>query len=80
MVSGPIGPYRDDLRAAMIAHVIANASRDKRKRKRPFKIEDFLFAFSKPFKQKQSWQEQLEKVKAWNQLLGGQDLTKGDSA
>jgi hypothetical protein len=40
----PIGPERDDWRAAMIACTVANAHRGKR---RAYKIQDFLLKFGK---------------------------------
>lgn len=39
---GPIGPEREDQRAALIAMHIANANRDIKKHPAPFKLEDFM--------------------------------------
>jgi hypothetical protein len=38
----PIGDRRADLRAAMIASVLANANRDPDKQANPFELADFL--------------------------------------
>lgn len=39
----PIGERRADMRAALVAHVVANAHRT---RGRPFTVEDFLLRFN----------------------------------
>lgn len=41
-LEGPIGPVRDDLRAAIPASVIANVNRDTKKRRKPFSPMDFI--------------------------------------
>ena len=41
----PFGGKRDEIHAAMIAMVIANANRDEKKKPNPFTIEDFLLNF-----------------------------------
>lgn len=38
----PFGEERADLRAAMIASLIANANRDSKKHPSPFTIDDFM--------------------------------------
>jgi hypothetical protein len=41
----PFGPKREEIHAAMIAMVIANANRDEKSKPSPFMIEDFLLDF-----------------------------------
>lgn len=65
--------YQDDRRAALVASVIAEVNRDHKKRKRPFKPEDFLGG-RRPRTKKQSWQEQLRLVERLNAQFGGKDL------
>ncbi len=38
----PFGEERADLRAALIACLIANANRDEKKRPTPFRVEEFM--------------------------------------
>lgn len=64
--------YREDRRAALIASIIAETSRDPKKRKKPFKPEDFLGG-RKPRTKKQTWQEQLRLVEQLNAMYGGED-------
>ena len=37
-----IQTQREDRRFALIASILANANRDRKKRRRPFKIDDFM--------------------------------------
>lgn len=68
----PFGETRADLRAAMIASVIANANRGKSQR--AFKVEDFLLDFSGERK-RQDWMEMQANLLTWseahNQALKG---------
>ena len=41
----PLGPERDDLRAALISTTVANFMR---KRRRAFKLKDFMLKFKRP--------------------------------
>lgn len=41
-LEGLLGPERDDWRVAMVASVIANASRDQKKRPKPYEPQDFI--------------------------------------
>lgn len=42
MLEGPIGPIRDDIRAGIIASIIANVNRDTKKKVKPFSPLDFV--------------------------------------
>jgi len=55
----PFGEYRDDLRSALIASVMANAWRGSKSK--PYKIKDFLLNFEPP--KQQSWQEMKSIIK-----------------
>lgn len=70
----PWGEERADLRMAIIASTIANANRDPKKRRKPFKPEDFLPKFDRSQREPQSWQEQLKIVELLNVAFGGRDL------
>ncbi len=39
----PFGPWRDNLHSATIAHIVANANRDPKRRPRPYTIQDFFY-------------------------------------
>ncbi|MFI5223667.1 MAG: DUF4035 domain-containing protein [Nitrospirales bacterium] len=56
----PFDEERADMRVAMLASVLANVNRDSKKKKEPYKIEDFMLKFGKavpkPFVNKNSWQ------------------------
>lgn len=49
----PFGERRADVRAAMIASVIANANRDPKRKPSPFTIDDFM-----PFKEADNGDEE----------------------
>ncbi len=67
----PFGEERADLRAAIIATTVANAARDPKRRRRPFRPADFMPRFRERGK---NWQEQLMIVEMINAALGGRDL------
>lgn len=71
----PFGPERADLRAGIVASVVANSSRNPKKKPKPFSPGDFMPKFERP-KKVQTWEEQLAIVVELNQALGGQDLRK----
>lgn len=50
----PFGERRADVRAALVASVIANANRDAKKKPSPFTIDDFM-----PFKEADDGDEEL---------------------
>ena len=62
-----------DSRAALICSVLAEVNRDRKKRKKPYKVEDFM---PKERKQ-QTWEQQLKFVEILNKALGGEDK-RGD--
>ncbi|MDS1269690.1 DUF4035 domain-containing protein [Lipingzhangella sp. LS1_29] len=65
-VTGPLGPERADLHAAIVASTVANANRGKRGR--AAKPADFIPRWDR---REQSWQEQLATVQRINTALGG---------
>lgn len=70
----PFGEERDDLRAGIIASVIANSNRNPKKRPRPFTPGDFMPKLDRRPKKTQSWEEQLKIVEQLNAAFGGKDL------
>ncbi len=70
----PFGPQQDNLRAALIATLIANANRSRRRR--PIKLQavlDVLGQPTRPSSERQTWQDQLHIVEMMNVALGGKD-------
>jgi len=65
---------RQDYRAALICSVLANAFRDKKKRRKPFTPADFVP--KKRLRRKQTWQQQLRIIELLNIALGGKDLRR----
>ena len=47
-IVGPLGPEREDRRAALIAMMIANGNRDSKKRRKPYEIDDFMLYRAAP--------------------------------
>lgn len=70
----PWGGEYDAYERALIVSTLANVNRDVKKRKQPYKPEDFMGRFieRKP-KQRPSGAELLEKVKVINRMFGGKD-------
>jgi hypothetical protein len=67
-----------DFRTGLVACILANANRGKRKK--AFKIEDFLpnrrGDKGKKGKKEQHWQDQLDVVKGLHHLFGGKPVSK----
>jgi flagellar basal body rod protein FlgC len=74
----PFGEERDDLRSGIVASTIANANRNPKKRRRPFRPKEFMPVTQKTQRREQTWQDQLRIVEMWNAALGGKDLRHGD--
>lgn len=72
-LTGPLGRRRQDIQAATIAAVIANANRSKG---RKFKITDFLIPYGR---KKPDPKDLLAMVKEINQGLGGEYIGRPDS-
>ena len=62
-----------DSRAALVCSVIAETNRNKKKRRKPYKVADFMPRERK----KQTWEQQLKFVEILNKALGGEDK-RGD--
>ncbi len=67
---------RQDLQAAIIACTIANANRDPKKQRKPFKLEDFMPKFDRSKPNEVSWKDKLTIVEILNAAFGGKDLRK----
>lgn len=73
----PFGPERDDLRAALVAAVIANVNRDPKKRRKPYEVSDFMPKFDRgPEPERKSDGELLARVEMLNAVFGGVDKRK----
>ncbi len=72
----PFGEERADLRAGIVASTTANASRDRRKRRKPFKPNEFMPRFGTEEPEAQSWERQLQIVEMLNAAFGGKDSRK----
>lgn len=70
----PIGDERGDWQAALVASVVAEAARDRKRRRKPFAPKEFLLTFESKQRQKQGWDEQLQIVEMLNVAFGGRDL------
>ena len=70
----PFGEERADWRAGMIAATIANIFRDTKKRRKPYKPQDFMPKLEE--KREQTWQEQLQIVRMLNAAFGGKEKKK----
>lgn len=60
----PWGAEVEDWRCGMLASVIANASRDP-KRKKPYEPQDFMPRRDRPVKGEQSWEDQVRILEMW---------------
>ncbi len=61
---------RNDYRAALICSVLANIHRDEKRRREPYRPQDFMPGEGKP-KQSQTPDQMLMIAEAWNAALGG---------
>ncbi len=67
----PFGEERADWRAGMIAATMANIFRDAKKRRKPYKPQDFMPKVEE--KKEQTWQDQLQIVRMLNAAFGGKE-------
>lgn len=70
---------RADARAALVASVIANIARDRKKKRKPFDISDFMISTKKKKKQ-QTMEEMIETVKFLNMVFGGEVVKNGSGS
>jgi len=74
-LEGPFGIHRGDWQSAQIVAMLAEVNRDKKKHRKPYKVEDFLLKFEPAVKAPEAKADQLlRKVEALNLALGGRDL------
>jgi hypothetical protein len=66
-----------DARFAVLSCLIANAHRGKRRK--PFRVQDFMPQRRKAEAKAQTWQEQLAIVKQWHLLFGGKEAPRGQT-
>lgn len=67
----PWGTEVEDLRAGIVASVVANANRDPKKQRKPFKPQDFMPQWERHNTDEQTPEEQRKVIEMWNALLGG---------
>ena len=60
----PFGEQRADLRAGIVTAMIANVNRDKKKRRKPHKPQDFMPQFDRP-QRAASWDEIKRGLMDW---------------
>jgi hypothetical protein len=73
----PFGEERADIRAALVASVIANVNRNPKKRSSPFAVKDFMLRFGEAAgSREQSVEQQLSLVEMLNAAFGGVDKRK----
>jgi hypothetical protein len=72
----PWGEERADLRSGMIAAVIAETNRDKKKRRKPYTPQEFMPQFDRPPPKPQTPEEQAAILRMWVEVLGGDDRTQ----
>lgn len=71
----PFGEEQADLRAGIVASTVANVHRDRKKRSKAYKPEDFMPKFKRAGKRERTpWQDQLKVIEMWNAAMGGRDL------
>ncbi|NLI41849.1 MAG: hypothetical protein GX421_11875 [Caldisericales bacterium] len=70
---------RADARAALVASVMANIVRDKKKKRKPFDISDFMISTKKK-KRQQTMEEMIETVKFLNMVFGGEVVKNGSGS
>lgn len=68
----PFGEERGDLRSGIVASTIANANRDTRKQRKPFKPEDFMPKFETA--EPKTAPQILSIVEELNAAFGGKDI------
>lgn len=66
----PWGTQVEDLRTGIVSATVANANRDPKKQRKPYSPKDFMPQWDKPGEQ--SPEEQLEIIKMWHALMGGE--------
>jgi len=72
----PFGEERADLRSAIVASTVANAHRDPKRRRKPFRPLDFMPRFDAPRRPKGA-DSMLRMAELFNTALGGLDLRRG---
>lgn len=61
----PWGCEVDDWRFGMLASVIANANRDPKRQRKPFRPQDFIPQRERTASEEQTWEEQARILEMW---------------
>lgn len=74
----PFGSERGDIQAGIVASTVANVNRDSKKRRKPYRPDDFMPKFDEAWQRQQepAWQRMLRTVETLNRAMGGKDLRK----
>lgn len=70
----PFGEERADLRAGIVASVVANTARDPKAQRDPFTPQEFMPKFESKEAPEQTPEQMLSIVEMLNAAFGGQDL------
>jgi hypothetical protein len=70
----PIGAWRGDLLAGIVAATIANVHRDPKQRRDPYTANDFMPVWEPKPEPVTTWEDQLRMVELLNAAFGGTDL------
>lgn len=70
----PFGEERADLRAGIVASVVANTARDPKVQRDPFTPQEFMPKFESKEPTEQTPEQMLAIVEMLNAAFGGQDL------
>jgi len=71
----PRGEFRQDLRTALICCTIVNSNPWRKQGAQPANLHDFLkiFEFHRQPKEEQTPEQQVQVLKLWNAVLGGEE-------
>ena len=67
---------RQDYRFAQIACILANANRDPKKKRKPYKVQDFMITKQQKQKREQTPEEIMSMVEMLNAAFGGKDTRR----
>jgi len=67
----PWGTEVEDLRAGIVAATVANANRDPKKQRKPYRPQDFMPQWDRQRSEEQTPEEQKRIIEMWHALLAG---------